>query len=188
MAQLIGFCGAGGTGKTTTAHLVCELTGLPFIQPSSRNVFKRMGVESESAQEQMTGKQRIELQRAIQDAYHQSVMTHYQSGLSDRTPIDHFVYTLMYCGAWLDEYQTKEFKLLCTRSLMRFKHIFYFPLTTFSTIDDGMRQTAYGSRLQFDLLMRQMLNELGVSHSTVRIGLAARIRAQNIAAAIKTLK
>lgn len=177
---LVGFCGAGGTGKTTTADLVSDMTGITRIPSSTRSVFKRLGLETEEAQEQLSGAGRISLQLGIQEAFFDSLRGR-KEGLTDRTPLDHWCYSLYYCGNWMDDTFSKDMRGRIVKALKRFSHVFYFPLVTFPTQSDGMRKDGFGYRLCYDMLLRQALREFEVNALTVRINVSAQDRAKQIA-------
>jgi ABC-type glutathione transport system ATPase component len=63
--KLIGFCGVGGSGKTTTARRMAEVTQIPFHELSARPTFKRWHLDSEAAQLALTEEQRYHLQMDI---------------------------------------------------------------------------------------------------------------------------
>jgi hypothetical protein len=166
---LIGFCGAGGTGKTTTAQLLSETHSVPLLPSSTRGVFKMLGLETEADQEKLDGEGRKHLQRSIQDTFYSSLMG-YPRGVSDRTPLDHWCYMLYYCGDYMSEEEVGVFRRRTAEGLKRFAYVFYFPLVTYPTHEDGMRKNGYGYRKAYDYLMQAAILDFGVQVYTMRRG------------------
>jgi hypothetical protein len=182
---LIGFCGAGGTGKTTTAELLGKCTDLPVIPSTTRAVFKQLGLETEASQEALDGPGRMHLQMAIQENFF-SMTKQYRIGISDRTPIDHWCYMLYYCGNTMTHADVEAARRRIKDCLRIFRYIFYFPLMTYPGQDDGMRKTGEGYRLSYDMLVRQALDDFQVKYYTLRKGPSAWERAESIASHLYT--
>jgi len=134
----IGFTGAGGTGKTTSAITIAKDFNLPAMQSASRRVYGESDL-SEDKVMQMSPEEKWELQSRI---FEQKIFqddTSY-SFVSDRTLLDHYSYCLMYCGEHMrnSDFQEYENKV---RKHMRdaYTHIFYFPIGYWEPRADGVR-------------------------------------------------
>ncbi len=176
---LIGFCGAGGTGKTTVANLLHESCGVPLVPSSTRGVFRMLNLETEADQEKLDAEGRKHLQRSIQDAYYRNLMG-YPKGVSDRTPLDHWCYMLFYCGDYMSEEEVESFRKRTAEGLKRFEYVFYFPLVTYPTHEDGMRKGGYGYRKAYDYLMRSAILDFGVPVYTMRVNQTPEDRVSHI--------
>lgn len=179
LGGLIGFCGAGGTGKTTVANLLHQTKGVPLVPSSTRMVFKMLNLETEADQEKLDSNGRKHLQTSIQQAYYDNLRA-YPKGVSDRTPLDHWCYMLFYCGNDLSQEEVEAYRQRTAVTLQRFAYVFYFPLVTYPTHSDGMRKDGYGYRKAYDYLMQSALSDFGVPHYTMRVGPSPEEHVDNI--------
>jgi nicotinamide riboside kinase len=169
--SFIAFCGAGGTGKTTTATKLAEI--MPeyrLLTGVSRSVFKAKGVEREADQHAMNDAQRWDLQKAIQEKY----LSTYdelegQPIISDRSHLDQTAYALQYCSTAMADDDLNWIEQAVLKSFKHIRKLFYFPLTTFAGQDDGMREQRNGPRVQFDTLLRGLLEKYDVPFHTVPV-------------------
>jgi predicted ATPase len=176
--SFIGFCGAGGTGKTTTAVNLAARRGIPMLASASRRVFQRFGVEREDDQDYMTGEQRWALQHSIQEAHWRQqfqVAIKYNGNVPivcDRTQWDQFAYAMLQCADTMTEERYNWLRGLAIASTSFYTHIFYFPLVTFGqdSLADGMRTQNWGMRNKFDMLLRSLLKEFNVKAVEVPVG------------------
>lgn len=173
--MLIGFSGAGGTGKTTTAKALAEAMGLPFVASSSRAVFEKHGIV-EADQHKMTPDQQFELQMEIFTARQELEVRTFR-GVSDRTLMDQVTYTMLRAPTVVTEDILNRL-LDTTRNTMRkYTTVLYFPLITFPTNEDGMRETTYGLRVNFDGILQWVMREVGVPIIRVPVmSLAERVK------------
>lgn len=174
--NIVGFCGAGGTGKTTTAKAVVyelQRLGYPYelLPSASREVFKRHKVNAEASQLDMPLDQRWRLQRDIQMAHWENYTQNFRNKLlvSDRTQLDQMSYAYLWCSPVLDEDNLALLDTLVQSSLLHYRAIFYFPLTEFDAHSDGMRTDSPGLRNHFDLLLRGILEAYDVGYIKVPI-------------------
>ncbi len=158
--MLIGCCGAGGTGKTTTAKALAQNLGLPFIASSSRAVFERRGLK-EADQWRLSATEQFDLQQEIFQAREQ-LEAQIEGGVADRTLFDQVAYNLLRAGPVITEPILDDMLSRAKASLRKYQFVFYFPLVTFETSNDGMRDTAFGVRVQFDAILTWVLKEAGV--------------------------
>lgn len=169
MSSFVGFCGTGGTGKTTTAKYLLEhyLTDHIFLPSAARGVFKSHGLELESDQDHITPDFRWQLQKAIQVAHRQTQSLHRGSKVvADRTQIDQYCYALLNCHDTLLPDDLKWLEDLVRESLPLYHTIFYFPLVTYppesGEASKDMRDPREGKRLAFDLLVKAALGKFGL--------------------------
>jgi len=168
----IGFTGAGGTGKTTTAKALLEcLPKYSFLPSASREVFKRFKLEKESDQDGMSEILRWKLQQEIQIAHRATQIENYNRlMICDRTQLDQYCYATIQCSKVLQPDDLEFLDTLLRDSLPQYRRIFYFPLHTYAPLDDGMRDDREGLRVHFDLLLRGLFEKYRVFPVTVPIG------------------
>ncbi len=147
----IAFTGAGGTGKTTSAHAVANEFILPLPVSASRFVYEAFSLTEEKVLA-MTPEEQIQLQGEI---FAQKIKIDQEfSYVSDRTILDHYAYCLAYCGAHMsnDQFEAYEEK---TRTLMlsSYSHIFYFPWGYWDAPSDGVRSDSYAWQSQIDSII-----------------------------------
>lgn len=165
--KVIGFCGAGGVGKTTTASaLLGHLgpMGYEFLPSSSREVFKKMGVLTEADQNNLSPERRWELQKAIQLA-HAEKMQHRDKSknlICDRTQLDQYSYALQYCSTALSHVDITWLEELTYYAMQQFDLVFYFAPHAWLSVDDGMRETRPGPRILFDRILQGALNHFDI--------------------------
>jgi hypothetical protein len=162
--MLIGFCGTGGTGKTTTAKLVAEKLGHADpvqsawkVSPSqARAVLQKWGI-TEAEQKALEPKDTLKLQMEIWQA--KADFDEQASGekgvhyVCDRTPIDNWAYMLYRCGPAVTEEIYFRLTKRTAAAMLRYAAIYLFPLCTFPSSDDGVRDGAYGVRKTISILM-----------------------------------
>lgn len=153
--MLIGACGAGGTGKTTTMQALAAATKMPFIPSSSRAVFERRGIK-ESDQNSMTPQQQWELQQEI-FAAREELEARTTEGIADRTLYDQVTYNLLRAPSVIDNRTMDDLIMRAKFATLRYDHVFYFPLCEWPAAEDGMRDTAYGLRFNFDAILLRVL-------------------------------
>lgn len=165
MTTLIGFCGAGGVGKTTTAKLLAKELDLPFIESSSRAVFARRGLV-EADQHKMTPQEQFALQTEIFES-REELEAKIKEGVADRTLFDQTAYAMLRAASVITEKELEDRLSRARLSIIKYTHLFYFPLVTFPTATDGMRETTYGLRVNFDAILRWLLVRADVGVITV---------------------
>lgn len=147
----IGLCGAGGTGKTTLAKRIAELSGLPFIPSPSRACFEKHGIKTEDDQNNMTPLARKALQLDIFDAITRSCSAN-TKGVFDRTNLDNYFYALHRCHDTLTTEEVEHMHHITLQQMQKFDLIVFCPLYEWCWIagdatSDGMRTTSLASRM-----------------------------------------
>lgn len=135
----IGFTGAGGTGKTTTAKWIAENLSIPFLPSASRVVYEEQSL-TEDLVNTWDADKKWELQRNIFDKKIEQDDTT-GSFVADRTLLDHWAYCLMYCALDLDKktFSTME-NTVRKHMLSTYTNILYFPWGYWEGESDGVRQ------------------------------------------------
>jgi len=149
----IGFMGAGGTGKTTTAKVVSETLNVPTIKSASRAVYEQDNLSEEKCMA-LDNVGKYELQFRIFGMKTELDKQTF-AFVADRTLLDHWAYCLMYCGSFIpnDEYtQFEENVRVHMRST--YTHLFYFPFGYwFPEKGDGVRQDHYSWQSAIDAII-----------------------------------
>ncbi len=148
----IAFTGAGGTGKTTMAKYLAEKWRVPYVGSVSREVMQSLGVESEAAQEAMTGEQLLTLQLAIY-ARRKEVLAQHTTYVTDRCALDNYIYALRRCGSTLTEAQRAIWEQGAVEDLYAHDLVFYAPIGLFPTAHDGVRVTEISHQFLMDAAM-----------------------------------
>lgn len=155
----IGFCGAGGTGKSTTAKLLAQEIGMPLVPSPSRSCFKKHGVKTEDDQNAMSPEQRYSLQYDIFHAIGILYMEH-ETGIFDRTLLDNFNYLMHRCHDIVQKDTLDYMEQTTMLSLMDPNtKVFFFPLYDWKIESDGMRTQQVAPRVSADLVIRGFLDK-----------------------------
>ena len=170
--NFIGFCGAGGVGKTTTAKALSAATGLEMLPSASRKVFERMGVKTEDEQNVLPPENVWELQRNIQEAHWTQQFTTAlktkERVICDRTQWDQFTYALLQCSKTISHEDYGWLEGLALGSTAFYTHIILFPFRTYINHNDGMRTNSWGMRNTFQIILEALLLKYAVPHYRVR--------------------
>lgn len=151
----IGFCGVGGSGKSTVAEQVSKITGLPYLSGVARGVFEELKL-TEDDQNNLTPDERWGIQRMIFD---RKIVQdeHSKSGVFDRTLLDHHAYCLHRCADCINDSIAKSLEILVGENLKSYHYVFYFPVPTWDVASDGLRQEGRAYRLAVDCIIRGLL-------------------------------
>jgi predicted ATPase len=175
----VAFCGAGGTGKTTTMAALLNLTTLETVPSISRQVYAANKIAMEQDFDLLTPPMKILIQDQIREGQWETFRTR-DNIVSDRSPADHFAYYLNYCGDFIDYGTLCRVRSLTKKRLETFHYVFYFPLMTFPGQDDGMRKVMEGYRYRYDLILRGVLKDMEINYHTLRRAGTAEQRAVRI--------
>lgn len=162
----IGFCGAGGTGKTTTVELMQKLgLQVPVLKSASRTVYER-----EDLTEEIVGKMSLEEAWALQFRIFQEKveMDKAPQFIADRTLLDHYAYCLLYCNKIMTNEEWEDFEGMVKDHMSRsYSHIFYFPFGLFDPPDDGVRNFRKAWQVTIDAILRGYLSKWNLFYATV---------------------
>ena len=149
----IGFMGAGGTGKTTTAKAVSEALGIPTIKSASRAVYEQDNLTEEKCMA-LDDVGKYELQFRIFGMKTELDLKTF-AFVADRTLLDHWAYCLMYCGAFIPNNEYTQFeKDVRVHMRSTYTHLFYFPFGYwFPAEADGVRQDHYSWQSAIDAII-----------------------------------
>ena len=153
--MLIGFCGAGATGKTTTAKLVAEMSGLPYVPGVARTVFARRGIKSEADQHGFTLQQQWELQMEMFEERVKMEET-LKEGVTDRTLLDHVAYNLLRAAGAIDRDTLYDMVGRTWLDMAKYDKVFLFDLVEMPGSEDGLRENVYGVRFVHHALLRTL--------------------------------
>jgi len=148
----VGFTGAGGTGKTTTAKAVSEKMKAPLIKSASRAVYEEKGLTEEKCLA-LPDAEKFQLQFDIFDKKIDLDINTF-GFVADRTLLDHWAYCLMYCSAFMSNLQFEEFEdKVRIHMLSTYSHIFYFPFGYWFAPSDGVRQDSHAWQSAIDAII-----------------------------------
>jgi len=148
----LGFTGAGGTGKTTTAEHIQEALNIPFSKSASRIVYEARNLTEEKCYA-LSDKEKYELQFEIFNT--KEILDKGQFAfVADRTLLDHWAYCLMYCGAFIPNDKYAEFEVRVREHMLTaYSHIFYFPFGYWFEKGDGVRQDHHSWQSAIDAII-----------------------------------
>lgn len=158
----IGFCGAGGTGKSTTAKMLQEATGYPLRISPSRAVFALHGCTTEDQQALLSPEGRYDIQREIFARISAQVQEN-GDGIFERTPIDNFFYLLFRCHDIATEHDIRTMHQSMVRNMLTFDLIVFFPLYDWKPKADGMRTQSLAARMLTDMGIGDLIKRCGIS-------------------------
>ena len=136
----IGFMGAGGTGKTTSARFISDSFHLPLLKSASREVYEELDL-TEAKCLKLDAFAKWELQKQIFNKKIQKDDENY-SFVADRTLLDHWAYCLMYCATTMSNEEFAYMETLVRKHMQStYTNLFYFPFGFwFPDNADGVRQ------------------------------------------------
>jgi len=130
------FCGASGTGKTTMATWLAETLGVPINPVGSRSTAAEMGFASPYDVD--AAGMRTEFQLRLQSAKI-AWETGHQSFVTDRTPLDELVYTMLHGVKGIDE----AFLQRVIEHTRRYTHVVYCPVSSFCNLGNDPARLAH---------------------------------------------
>lgn len=145
----IGFTGAGGTGKTTSAAAVAQAFGVSTLKSASRQAYEELNL-TEAIVAKQNETEKWDLQKKIFMTKINNDDTTFEF-VADRTLLDHWAYCLAYCSTFIpnDEYKRME-ALVRNHMKATYSHIYYFPWGYWISEGDGVRQDQYAWQSQID--------------------------------------
>ena len=111
MSTKIFLSGVSGIGKTTLCNLISKNTGLPFLEGSSKVLWRDFNISShkeiidKSLSDPAFG---LEFQYALLD-YREKMIKENDSFITDRTPLDNIVYTIIQLGPSISSDETLKY-------------------------------------------------------------------------------
>lgn len=134
----IAYCGAGATGKTTSAKFLSKQLDLPLIKSASRTAYEKLNL-TEKKVLQLSPKEKLALQTTIFET--KIELDQQYEYVADRTILDHYVYCLAYCSPFLSDDEFFYYEEKVRQSMFStYTHIVYFPWGYWFTEGDGIRQ------------------------------------------------
>ena len=149
----VGFTGAGGTGKTTTAVALAKELGVQMMKSASRTAYEQLKI-TEADCLKMDDKAKWELQGKI-FGLKQTMDDNSFEFIADRTLLDHWAYCLMYCAPFISEPEFHQFENNVRKHMKStYTHLFYFPWGYWTPeTEDGVRQVAPGWQSAIDAII-----------------------------------
>lgn len=164
----IGFIGAGGTGKTTTAQLLENFIPEQLFPGVARTVFKELGY-TEADQRHMSKHDKWRLQKKIFDAKIQQDHDN-PDGLFDRTLVDHIAYCLFRCDDAINDTTIKSMLIVTAENMAKYDQLFYFPVYDWVPDADQLRETNLSYRMAIDFMVQGIIRNLGIPYFRVPNG------------------
>lgn len=180
----ISFTGASGTGKSTLAQWVRDTYQLEFNPVGSRSVAKDMGYDNpydvDAAGKRQEFQDRLLRSKLEWELEHPAFVT-------DRTPLDNLVYTVMHAPYGPSEDYTSR----ALGGVARYDVVFYCPLGAFINIDgDPHRVSDMAYHKRYDEILRSYLGNHFPEGSTCMVTLHDRdleARKATVAGVLATL-
>lgn len=176
----IGCCGAGGTGKTTSAIYLADKLDLPMNKSASRIIYEAKNLTEEKVLNEFNNQEKLDLQIEI---FNTKIKLDKEfSYVTDRTILDHYAYCLAYCGGFIPDDQYLWFEeTVRSHMLSTYTYVFYFPWGYWlPENEDGVRQTRLSWQSQIDAILVGYLNRWGIPAIIVPQTQGADVRNQFI--------
>lgn len=143
-------CGASGTGKSKLAEYLSQEYGLGFVSGSGRKLMKEFGYPNHQAMILdfvINPSKGLQFQEYLLDERVRMIntltnpVTGEASWVSDRSPIDNYVYTMLQVGQHLPGNVVEAYKKKCEMQLRMATHLIYIWPTWESQeqLGDGLR-------------------------------------------------
>jgi predicted ATPase len=158
---MVGFCGAGSTGKTSVAkELAADPTiGEEFYPSIVRDTMTEFGVTEKTSLDLSAHDMKL-LQYAIFEAKINQDKRGW--GIYDRTPIDQLSYCVTRCYKEITDQEYNRLLITCLNGMKQYDLVVYFPpYSEIVYVDDGFRATGLAWR---DLQAHTMLGYLNMMH------------------------
>jgi ABC-type dipeptide/oligopeptide/nickel transport system ATPase subunit len=147
----VAFTGASGSGKTTLVHYVEKFHGLPWINGSSGEIKTLADNAKLQSEGLVIGKGHREViqsghanpEAAINNQWailrrRSDIIHNTPNFITDRSPIDNWVYYLLQCSMYQTEDESVRFLEQCKEAIKGLTHVIYIP-TMFQPEDNGSR-------------------------------------------------
>lgn len=155
----IAFCGASGTGKTTTAKQLSKNLGLPVNPIGSRSVSSEMGYDSPYDVDAFG--RRAEFQKKLFEMK-KKWENENSSFITDRTHFDNLTYSLMHdCVGTV----TPNFIHEITVATRNYTHIIFFPTQSFlDPGQDPQRIQDLNYHQVYEWILKMLLDQSGFEY------------------------
>lgn len=175
--MLVGFTGAGATGKSTVLNAIRDIPRCPPILTSvARRVFAERGLKTEADQDALSPAARWDLQMHIFEEQWK-LEASLPSYVTERTSLCRLVYTVFRNATHMTDSQWIELGDRVERDMRKYDALFYFPIAPFNLTDDGFRQGGQSYNWCLDSMIRTFLADRGIPFVDVgRTTVAERVK------------
>lgn len=156
--------GPSGSGKTTLAKYIAARYRIPFVDGSSKVLWKRYGIESHAdliTKCSNDPEMAIKFQFELLD-YRMEAIQGKSEFVTDRSPLDNLVYYLLQISHMQNTDTTREFVEACSDSMHRFGFIqIYLDIkgTPYDLENDGMRVHNEYYQEMVDAVFKQLIRD-----------------------------
>lgn len=161
----IAFCGAQGTGKSTLVPLISKRLNLPILNKTTKEVMDEFNFKSQDdvlKDPSVTG---VNFQSAMIKSRHDFFMNHNKNGvtnyITDRTPLDSWVYYLVHNSYYASDKVSKELENIVKDSSQYFDFVFTLKPGLFDIEDNGVRNTKLYYQKMIDSLIESNSLKMG---------------------------
>jgi hypothetical protein len=156
----IGCIGAGATGKTSLLKAVSEKTGMTYHSSVNRTAFAKFN-QTQLTHTALAPAMRWDIQRrSFSMKIEQDELN--LPGLYERTLLDHFMYSLIYCYEAIDDETLQKMQLQVIKNLQDYDVLLFFPIYTWdSELNDGFRDATTSNRTLQELIVSGFLSRHG---------------------------
>jgi hypothetical protein len=160
--MLIGFIGSHGTGKTTTAEALSDITRMPMLGSTARTA-NAMGLPVND-KASMLSQLLVTISRANQVLESRYIAA---AAVTDRTPLDSYAYTTYQVDHVWDQADYMQWYLdqsrqLVTYAMKQYTYLFYFPIL-WEPENDGVRLVDVDYQKTIDDRLIVLIRELGLN-------------------------
>lgn len=170
--MIIGFTGAGGTGKSATLTKMSEILILNqdyVLRSVARRVYERRNI-TEKDQDNMSDQQKYDLQFEIFNERISEEKKYRYGFISDRTLLDHYAYFLFRNYNFIKNEDLISVRNMVISNLNRYDLILYFPTYSFISTEDGFREQSHAYHECIDSIIANTLKFIKAKTVTVPSG------------------
>lgn len=154
----IGLFGASGTGKTTMAKHIEQITGkkIPYVSCAASDLFPKYGFKTHRDVLNADQSTALAFQMDLLQ-FRKDKLKGHDSFITDRTPMDNATYFLTQSAPNLSNAVVKEYMSLCEESLNDYDLLVHMPVNTFKWEDEGKRVESEDYHWAWDLVAQGLL-------------------------------